>query len=65
MYVQVVPSDICASSQLEILILIENEFFDPIPENLKRCKSPTHVRVGKDFLNDRVLPRPFNLPGAV
>jgi kinase len=48
--------DVCASSQLEILVLMENEFFNPIPENLKRCKLLTHVRIGNKFLNGKVPP---------
>jgi kinase len=57
--------DVCASDQLEILVVMENGFFDPIPENLKRCKSLIHVCIGKNFLNGRVPPGLFNLLGVV
>ncbi|CAD6270947.1 unnamed protein product [Miscanthus lutarioriparius] len=53
-----VPRWLCARGQLEILILLDNFLFGPVPEGLGACPTLTRVRLGQNYLTGP-LPRGF------
>ncbi|CAN4094004.1 unnamed protein product [Withania somnifera] len=47
---------------LKTLILMENYFFGPIPEQLGECKSLTRIRIRKNYLNGTIPSGFFKFP---
>nr|CAD1830481.1 unnamed protein product [Ananas comosus var. bracteatus] len=56
------PPDLCAGGRLQLLVLMDNAFFGPIPGSLGECRSLVRVRLGKNFLNGSIPAGLFALP---
>ncbi|KMZ71460.1 hypothetical protein ZOSMA_17G00160 [Zostera marina] len=46
-----IPSNLCASNQLRLLIQVNNFLFGSISESLGRCSTLVRVRLGQNYLN--------------
>ncbi|XP_023525589.1 receptor protein kinase CLAVATA1-like [Cucurbita pepo subsp. pepo] len=56
-----IPPDLC-NGRLKTLILLDNYFFGPIPEELGRCDSLKKIRIAGNFFNGTVPAGFFNFP---